>query len=524
MTQCRPSFCVRTSIVSLTYRGVTAVVLDRLARVFDLENRLLFAVALTLSVVPLWIPQFLPLVDVPQHAAQVASLHELWSSNALFTDVLMVNWFTPYIGGYLVAYAVSLIFPVVTSIKIVVSAAAIGLPIVTGLLLREVGADERLKWLAIPGSYSFALYWGFLVYLVAVPMALLLIWLTVRFEKKPTLVRSLGIAGFSVLLFYFHVIALGFGALISLTYILAKNLRAPFRLVRCSLPYTAPLPLIALWLARTLETEPSVEGSPIIFAPLSSRLVTLFAQISGFDGVAFGVGLVVVAAFVLLPVVFRYRLSSRPERWLLLLVGLIVYLSFPYYMQSTAYLYQRLGVFLIPLWLMAWDPPQRRSVWLAPVAMAVVGLWLTVNTNRFVAFAAESRSFDSVLERAEPGHRMAGMLDCNASRSFGYPVYLHFHAWYQATAGGIADNSFAMTFPSLVRYRDLNAPRVGDELAWRPGEFQWERDGGPSYDYFIVCAGADVSAALFKDHLASVQLVAHERQWWLYRNLERALH
>jgi hypothetical protein len=37
-----------------------------------------------------------------------------------------------------------------------------------------------------------------------------------------------------------------------------------------------------------------------------------------------------------------------------------------------------------------------------------------------------------------------------------------------------------------------------------------------------VCAGADVSTALFKDHLASVELVAHEAPWWLYRNLERA--
>lgn len=501
---------------------VKAVVLDRLARFLDLENRLLFAAALTLSVVPLWIPEFLPLVDVPQHAAQVASLHELWSSNPLFNDMLMVNWFTPYIGGYLVAYAVSLIFPVVTSIKIVVSTAAIGLPIVTGLLLRAVGADERLKWLAIPGSYSFALYWGFLVYLVAVPIALLLVWLTVRFEKSPTLRRSLGIAGFSVLLFYFHVIALGFGALISLTYILARNFKSPLRLVRCSLPYTAPLPLIALWMTRTIETEPSVEGSPIIFAPLSSRLVTLFGQISGFDGVAFGVGLVIVALFVLLPVAFRYRLSSRPERWLPLLVGLIVYLCFPHYMQSTAYLYQRLGVFLVPLWLMAWEPPERRSAWLAPVALTVVGLWLTVNTNRFVAFAEESRTFGTVLKRAEPGHTMAGLLVCNASENFGNPVYLHFHAWYQATAGGIVDNSFAMTFPSLVRYRDLNAPRVGDELAWRPAEFQWERDGGPSYDYFIVCAGADVATELFKDHLTSVELVAHEPPWWLYRNLERA--
>src|SRR5436190_13628804 len=221
------------------------MVLDRFARVFDLHNRLLFAAAVLLSVVPLWIPQFLPLVDVPQYAAQVASLHELWSANPLFNSALMVNWLTPYVGGYLVAYLISMVFPVVTSIKILVSAAAIGVPVVTGLTLKEVGADERLKWLAIPGSYSFALYWGFMVYLVAVPVALLLLWLTVRFERDPILKRALGIAAFSVVVFFFHVVALGFAALISLTYILARNFRAPLRLLKCALPYTAPLPLIA---------------------------------------------------------------------------------------------------------------------------------------------------------------------------------------------------------------------------------------------------------------------------------------
>jgi hypothetical protein len=112
---------------------------------------------------------------------------------------------------------------------------------------------------------------------------------------------------------------------------------------------------------------------------------------------------------------------------------------------------------------------------------------------------------------------MAGMLFCNGSEHFTNPVYLHFHAWYQATSGGIADNSFAMTHPSMVRYRDMTAPRVGDQLAWQPGAFDWSRDGGDSYDYFLVCAGEDVSTRLFKDRTDSLRLVVRDGPWWLYQ-------
>lgn len=493
---------------------------SRFRAFFDLRSPYLFGLALVASVVPLWIPAYLPLVDIPQHAAQVASLHELWSGNGLFLDTFEVNWFTPYLGGYLLLYLVSIALPIVAATKLVVSAAIVALPIITGLLLRELGVDDRLKWLAIPGSYSFALYWGFMVYLVAVPVALIFLLLTIRFERHPTHARALGVAGFSILLFFFHVIALGFGSLIALTYVAARNIGRWRRMLYCALPYTTPIPLIAFWMSGIYDTEASVQNTPIVFAGLRERLVTLFMQLSGLDGFAFLISLAVVAAFVLVPILLGYRLSRRPERWAPLAVGAVTYFLFPSFAQNTAFLYERLAVFLIPLWLLAWDAPPRPHRALAATIIATVGLWLTINTMRFVDFAEESQSFDTVLRAAEPGRRVAGMLLCNSSPRFSNPVYLHFAAWYQAVSAGVADMSFATTHPSMVRYQDMEAARFGEYLAWQPNEFVWNRDGGPSYDYFMVCAGTDASAALFKDRIESVELVTQRGPWWLYRNLD----
>lgn len=492
----------------------------KVAGFFNPYNNVLFAIVAVAAVVPLWMSEFPPLVDLPQHAAQIAALHELLSGNSFYTHDLTINWFTPYLGGYLLLYLASTVLPLMVATKLLVSLAVIALPFVSGLLLRAMGGDERLKWLAIPAGYSFALYWGFFVYLVAVPVGLALACLTVSYEQSPTIKRSIGIAALSIALFFCHAMALGFGALISLTYLLAKNFRNPLRLIRLSLPYAAPLPIIAIWMSHVIDTDVSVREAPFKPGTLQEKLVVLFTQFSGLDGASFGTSLALFALTCLLPVLSGYRLSNKPERWLPMLVGLLVYLAFPSNAQNTAYLFHRLAVFLVPLWLIMWDPPQRFRPVVFFAFLGMIGVWLAVNSSRFIGFARESASFSRVLDKAEPGKRMAGLMVCNSSPGFAYPVYLHFASWYQSEYRGIADRSFATAHPSLVRYRDVDAPRVAKRISWRPLAFRWNRDGGPSYDYFLVCAPEDLSARIFKDHANSVELVAQDLSWWLYRKRE----
>ncbi len=47
------------------------------------------------------------------------------------------------------------------------------------------------------------------------------------------------------------------------------------------------------------------------------------------------------------------------------------------------------------------------------------------------------------------------------------------------------------------------------------------RNGGASYDYFLVKASFDVSQEIFKERRGAVELVARSGWWWLYRNVER---
>ena len=77
-----------------------------------MRNERLFLAIVVLSAAPLWIGSYLPMVDMPQHAAQIAALREIWRGNEMFTQLFEINWFTPYLLGYLLLAALAFVMPI----------------------------------------------------------------------------------------------------------------------------------------------------------------------------------------------------------------------------------------------------------------------------------------------------------------------------------------------------------------------------------------------------------------------------
>ena len=487
--------------------------------VLSLTNPRLYAIALLASIVPLWLVHYLPMVDLPGHAAVITALRELAAGNSMFTEDFESNWFMPYLLGYGLLYTLSSFMPMAVAAKLIVSVAIVLTPILTGALLREVGADERWKWLAIPGSYSFAFYWGFLSFVVAIPVGLILMIQTVRFDRRPTFRAGLLVASLALFAFFSHILVMGFVCMCALTYIAGSRYRDLKGLVLRFLPYTAPLPLIAVWFSVTSQSVEDAQDSSVTYGPLVLRLFYLYGQPSGLEHTS-GFVVVMGLSILLLPVLCGSRVASRPARWLPLVVGLLAFFIVPAVAFRTAFLYERLGAFLVPLWLMAWDPPAAKPrLSLDWVAIVVVAVWVATNTWRFAVFSTETRHFDAILDVMEPGKRTASMVVDDSSPMFWTPVYLHFPSWYQATKQGIVDFNFA-DFQMVVRRTNSHTPRIVESLAWRPTLFDWDSHGGSSYEYFLIRAESDIAALIFKDKHASVALVARSGGWRLYRNLE----
>src|SRR5271165_5332872 len=122
---------------------------------------LLVAIAGILATIPVWVAIYPPMVDLPQHAAQIALLRNLRDPAFGFADLFWVTWFTPYLLGYLAIYALTPLLGIVSAAKLVISLALIGIPVSTALLMRETGADLYWALLTIPPIYGFSYTWGF---------------------------------------------------------------------------------------------------------------------------------------------------------------------------------------------------------------------------------------------------------------------------------------------------------------------------------------------------------------------------
>ena len=81
--------------------------------------------------------------------------------------------------------------------------------------------------------------------------------------------------------------------------------------------------------------------------------------------------------------------------------------------------------------------------------------------------------------------------------------------------------SLQMFYGSMVRYQPEQRPPFGDALAWSPATFDWHKNGGDTYDYFVIRSRTDVSAEIFKDKRSSVELVLNADWWWLYEPIDR---
>ena len=483
-------------------------------------NERLFYLALLLAVTPLWMTHYLPGVDLPGQAAQASALQEIWRENPHFTELFEVNLFSPYMTGTLLLALLSFAIPVGVATKLLISAVVITTPILSGRLLDAIGADARCRWLLIPSTYSFAFYWGFFPFLTAVPLGLVLLLMTVRLQQKPSLGLGAAIAAYTVFLFFSHLLVLCFSSLLALAWLAGCNFRQLPRLAVLLIPYTVTLPLIVGWLYTTLTSGSYTSDGRILYGDPLKRFLDIPVQATGMDGSFFWISIVVFAVIVAMPFATRMHLTKKPEKWLMALCGVATFALFPTFGMGTAFLYDRFGLYLPIMWFLLWEKSDRDMPRWHWIGMLAVLVWAAANLLRFAAFDLETRGFDKLMLAMEPGRRSLSMMTTHGSSQFTAPVFLHFPSWYQAERRGVVDFNFGMFYGTLVRYKPDKRAQNSDTLVWNPVKFDWRKNGGEKYDYFIIRSPTDISAEIFKNHRSSVELLEHADWWWLYRRID----
>ncbi|MEM7434121.1 MAG: hypothetical protein AAF436_03145 [Myxococcota bacterium] len=469
-----------------------------------------------LLLVPLWSVDYLPMVDLPQHAAQIG-IWTRWSDPAFgYQELYTRNWFTPYLFGYLLAYALTAVLSINAALTTVISAAVVGVPVATRFLLREVGANRWWVFAVFPGVYGFSFDWGFFNFLVGIPIALASLVVVLRYTNEPTLRRGLGLAALLLGLFFVHVLLFGYVGLILGVTILTKNQDWKAGLLAL-VPAIAVCPVVILWLYVARSNEAMTHWETIWEVPWQSpRLLRLFAESAG-DALSSWTLFAGVAGFAL-PLLLGGRPSRSPARWVPFGTTVGLFLLVPHEFLGTAYLYSRYAVFAIPTWLYAMDPkdaaqPARWKLALGP-ALAVACTMATF--GQFRGYAQEVAGLGEVIEQIPENARVLSVPVRRNSRFVRTPVFLHTPAWYAAERGGVVDFSFAINFPLLFRYRDETEPSVPHTFVWNTGSLDWDAFDAQSYDYFVARDFGKQPSALLVRSGAPVQLLGRAGAWQLF--------
>jgi hypothetical protein len=480
-----------------------------------------------------WLAPHPPMIDLPQHAGQVALLRDLLLGQSPWSEYFRINWLTPYLIGYSLALPLSLIMPVAAALKLLLSLAYFAFVCLCIKLRWHFGADSRLNWLFLLSFFGFAYTWGFFTFLVAAPIALWFILLADRYAHEQSLRRAAAITGVGLMLLASHGLMFLFGVGTGFV-LLAAHARKWREFMKALWPYVIfGLASIAYFLIskkvssglNLQDTLPDamVWGSGLLRIPEA----LLYALSADIQGISVLLPLATVLIMLAAPWLLGLRIDwQQRSSWLPLALVLAIMLLVPSYALSTQFLYQRFALFLLPAY--AWmftrqanQIPLARLV--APLLVVMCWAMLSLHSIHAWRFGQEASSFDRLMAAVEPGQRaLALVLDRDSVADNNTKIYTHYPAWYQAEQQGFIDFNFAWFPPQIVRYRPEHLPKVLPNFEWSPDRFDWQQHGGDNYRYFFVRQLPDSSTDLFKSAPCPPKLVTSKDRWSVYEKTDCA--
>lgn len=436
----------------------------------------LLAVMALVWVAPLWTIPFPPMLDYPQQLAVASIVRWIGDPAWGFGEAYELALGRPQGLFEMVTAGLAWVMPIDVAGKLVLSLSLAGVLPAAVALCRRTGRPAWYALLALAVTYNHTFYWGFVDSLVAYPLFLGAVAMADRLLDSPFGLRSwLLLAGAAVLFYTVHLQMLFL--LAGAVGWLALVRQPPVR--RLALQLSALVPGVALgagvlgW--AHLHGEEIMTGFQQRLRDEPTVLMSTGDKVGRMSGLLFGeytdgsqaLLFTVLLAALLVLAVRLHRPDGEMGDILLrtrfaTLAGWVALLYFLLPEYTSGYL---VAGRLLPLVVMLAacglpSPPAppaagRNRRWVAlALTVLLLGYQLRLVVDGFRIFAVESAGLDRLLEQAEPGQALAGLLYERRSSVWGTPeVMAHFPAYYQVYKGGRVLLSFVQFFNAPVRYR-----------------------------------------------------------------------
>lgn len=472
--------------------------------------------------VPLFIvffPEYPPMTDLPQHAAQVGLAKQLLSGTSPFQELFDVQLFTPYILAYLLVFILSYVMSVVLATKVVVVATLIAIPLSMTLFYRTVTkTDSSLKWLFLCAPYGVAFEWGFLTFLTGIPLGFLyLTYLYKQHEHNTTFtIRHFFFnALFLYILCFTHILIFIAFFLLGAALTFNRNIT---HWLKSLTPVLTLVPTLIIW-HKLKSASDTMVHEDIVWYIKPDRALFFVSGIIGeshlktFSNI-FGI-------FTLaLPFIIGQKITRKIPRILPFLGFSIAMFTVPISYFGTYLIVQRYAALGLPLYFLCFEKTTKQDDKRANKSRLIASLPVVLGCAlaaqeiiRSYLFSQESSHLYETIKQCPKNSRLVALISKKETVYYNSPTFIHYGAWFQGEEMGISDFSFSSFFAQPLRYSKEHRPNFRKGFEFQPLLFSWSQHSD-SYQCFLSRSAKDIRGVLLPPE--QVELKANNDLWWLY--------
>ncbi|MBZ5552052.1 MAG: hypothetical protein LAO21_04980 [Acidobacteriia bacterium] len=421
------------------------------------HRRILFLVLLSaLLLIPIWLVEFPPLLDYPNHLAQSFVLTHLDDPSFHFSEFYGQEWhFYPYLTMNAFLMGMQHLIPLEWAGRIFLSLCLLAMPLCVWFYLRQAnpGNDSLSLW-ALLLSYNVFFLYGYLNFYLSVALCFLALGLWIRFLNHQSLLRWLIALAAIIGVYATHLFSFGILGLVITAHLLWK--RSPIR--RLVYSWLLFLPGILFYLTLPLGVAPTHE---IAFDGFGDKIDWLTGFMRGYSP---WVGWVTLFGLLSCALLAWWRNSDFRWNREWAVAGGVLFILFwilPVGFGEAWDIYPRVLPFLFVVFLSLCHVG-KRARWLALVALALFFVRMENITEHFLGerarLAVLAQSFDIIPKDARVLPIIDGAHDGPVRRT-----YYHFWAYGAIRRGWLLPN--LLSVPGMAALR-LKSGVYRPELSW----------------------------------------------------------
>jgi len=441
-----------------------------------LGGALFFLLLVGLLLLPIWLVEYPPLLDYPNHIARAFVLAHLHDPAFDFQQFYSADWgLYPYLAMDVSLLALQRVFPVVLAARIFLSLCVLVLPLAAWFFLRQAnpGEDHLALWALLQAHSIFFLY-SFLNFYLSVALCFLAVGLWLRYLTRPRFALWCLLVLIVTATYFTHLIGFALAGLLVTTY--SVFARRQLREILFSwLPF---LPGLLLY-------EHSSRVGWGKFSDFTLR--TPWGKVDGFTAIMHGysmrLDLATLLALVGFFLVARWRNSDFRwnTRWLgVAAVLFAVFCALPWgYAEEWDLDIRVLPALFVVILAIARVGP--RGWRLAPLALLLFVLRTANVTQNFIAAQPELAGLARSFSATVPNARVLPVVEADEDDPIRHP-FAHFWAYGVVQRGWFSPYLFQIkgVIPLRIRY-DAYSPDGFWDLSYDQSP-DWTQ-AGEDYDY-----------------------------------------